>query len=343
MDLHALQSAGRAANLPGGLIVDRTRPRLMYALAILAWSLLTVAQGMAGRFATLFGLRMAVGLAEAPTFPLNNRVVSVWFPRQERGLATSVYIVGQYVGMAFLTPSEGGRAGRGPGEREEVDEPVRRDRDRGGGAPARSGRGHRGGDNVVRRDAVATRLRRCASRPTRAGPEACRGLARLGQRRSLPGARRAAGGCRLAPATAVAEQGKQAARATQRRIVPKDGAAGCDGPACLRQPLAAAADIACPARGGETLPLPRADRTVPADVASRRGRAARRTAPSARPRMDAGHRDARASRRAESREAGIRGRSVAAPARRGAPADCLDADALRTESVRMSLYRPVTL
>ncbi|SDV47770.1 MFS transporter [Chitinasiproducens palmae] len=91
-------------NLPGGYLVDRFGSRTMYAVAIAIWSVLTFSQGLVTRFGTLFGLRMGVGIAEAPTFPVNNRVVSIWFPRDERGLATSVYIVGQYVGMAFLTP-----------------------------------------------------------------------------------------------------------------------------------------------------------------------------------------------------------------------------------------------
>jgi ACS family D-galactonate transporter-like MFS transporter len=93
------------ANLPGGWVVDRFGSRAMYALALLIWSSFTFLQGFAGRFATLFGLRLGVGVAEAPTFPINNRVVSIWFAQRERGSATSVYLVGQYIGMAALTPA----------------------------------------------------------------------------------------------------------------------------------------------------------------------------------------------------------------------------------------------
>ncbi|MBH9662919.1 MFS transporter [Burkholderia multivorans] len=93
------------ANLPGGWVVDRFGSRAMYALALLIWSSFTFLQGFAGRFATLFGLRLGVGVAEAPTFPINNRVVSIWFAQRERGRATSVYLVGQYIGMAALTPA----------------------------------------------------------------------------------------------------------------------------------------------------------------------------------------------------------------------------------------------
>lgn len=93
------------ANIPGGWVVDRFGSRGMYAIAVLIWSAFTVAQGFAGRFATIFGLRLGVGVAEAPTFPVNNRVVSIWFTQRERGTATSVYLVGQYIGMAALTPA----------------------------------------------------------------------------------------------------------------------------------------------------------------------------------------------------------------------------------------------
>src|SRR5207237_545666 len=45
-----------------------------------------------------------LGIAEAPCFPANSRVVATWFPQQERAFATSVYTVGEYVGLALLSP-----------------------------------------------------------------------------------------------------------------------------------------------------------------------------------------------------------------------------------------------
>jgi MFS transporter, ACS family, D-galactonate transporter len=92
------------ANLPGGYLIDRFGSRLVYGIAQLAWSAATLGLGVAGAFASLFGLRFAVGLAEAPAFPVNNRVVSTWFPQRERGRATSTYASGQYVGSALLSP-----------------------------------------------------------------------------------------------------------------------------------------------------------------------------------------------------------------------------------------------
>ena len=92
------------ANLPGGYVIDRFGSRIVYGVAQFAWSAATVGLGVASGFLALFGLRFAVGLAEAPAFPVNNRVVSSWFPQRERGRATSTYAMGQYIGSALLSP-----------------------------------------------------------------------------------------------------------------------------------------------------------------------------------------------------------------------------------------------
>lgn len=43
-------------------------------------------------------------MAEAPCFPTNSRIVATWFPQDERAFATSIYTVGEYIGLAFLSP-----------------------------------------------------------------------------------------------------------------------------------------------------------------------------------------------------------------------------------------------
>lgn len=90
--------------IPGGWILDRFGARVVYAFSLFTWSLATLAQGFAKNFATLFGLRLALGFFEAPAFPTNSRVVATWFPQQERAMATGVYTAGEYVGLAFATP-----------------------------------------------------------------------------------------------------------------------------------------------------------------------------------------------------------------------------------------------
>src|SRR5690606_36998846 len=86
------------------ILVKRFSPRILYTISLVSWSLATVFQGFAKGFASLFGLRMATGALEAPAFPINNRVVTSWFPAQERASAIAVYTSGQFLGLAFLMP-----------------------------------------------------------------------------------------------------------------------------------------------------------------------------------------------------------------------------------------------
>lgn len=90
--------------IPGGIMVKRYSPRVLYAFSLITWSVATVFQGFARGFVTLFGLRMATGVFEAPAFPINNRVVSNWFPDNERASAIAIYTSGQFLGLAFLMP-----------------------------------------------------------------------------------------------------------------------------------------------------------------------------------------------------------------------------------------------
>lgn len=90
--------------IPGGLIADRFGPRVLYAFCLMTWSLATLAQGFVRGFASLFSLRLATGAFEAPSYPINNRIVTSWFPDHERASAIAMYVSGQFIGLAFLTP-----------------------------------------------------------------------------------------------------------------------------------------------------------------------------------------------------------------------------------------------
>lgn len=93
-----------AMQIPGGWLVDRVAPRLLYALALIFWSAATLLMGFGTSFAVLVVLRLLVGGLEAPAYPINNRVVTAWFPERERATAIGFYTSGQFVGLAFLTP-----------------------------------------------------------------------------------------------------------------------------------------------------------------------------------------------------------------------------------------------
>lgn len=93
-----------AMQIPGGWLVDRVAPRILYALALIFWSAATLLMGFGTSFAVLVALRLLVGGVEAPAYPINNRVVTAWFPERERATAIGFYTSGQFVGLAFLTP-----------------------------------------------------------------------------------------------------------------------------------------------------------------------------------------------------------------------------------------------
>ncbi len=93
-----------AVQIPGGVFLDRFGSRLTYFLALTLWSLFTLLQSVATGLYSLLFYRFGLGVAESPCFPANSRIVGTWFPQQERAVATGVYTVGEYVGLATFSP-----------------------------------------------------------------------------------------------------------------------------------------------------------------------------------------------------------------------------------------------
>ena len=102
-----------AGQIPGGWLLDRFGSKKVYALSIFTWSLFTVLQGFVGDFGVstavvaLFMLRFLVGLAEAPSFPGNARIVAAWFPTAERGTASAIFNAAQYFATVLFAPLMG--------------------------------------------------------------------------------------------------------------------------------------------------------------------------------------------------------------------------------------------
>ncbi|UZJ59714.1 MFS transporter [Pseudomonas sp. KU26590] len=102
-----------AGQIPGGWLLDRYGSKKVYAMSIFTWSLFTVLQGYVGEFGLstaiflLFALRFMVGLAEAPSFPGNARIVAAWFPTSERGTASAIFNSAQYFATVLFAPIMG--------------------------------------------------------------------------------------------------------------------------------------------------------------------------------------------------------------------------------------------
>lgn len=99
--------------IPGGALLDRFGTKLIYTIAIAAWSFFTLVQGFSGFltggaiFAGLFAMRFMVGLAESPSFPGNARLVAAWFPGSERGTASAIFNSAQYFSLVVFAPFMG--------------------------------------------------------------------------------------------------------------------------------------------------------------------------------------------------------------------------------------------
>jgi MFS transporter, ACS family, D-galactonate transporter len=91
--------------IPGGILADRYGIRLLYTITLIIWSLATIGLGFVTGFLALMILRVLIGAFEAPSYPMNNRIVTSWFAENERASAIALYTSGQFIGLAFLTPA----------------------------------------------------------------------------------------------------------------------------------------------------------------------------------------------------------------------------------------------
>ena len=90
--------------VPSGWLLDRIGPRVVYPVAVGWWSIWTALTAFAGGVASLIVFRIGLGIGEAPVQPANIKVVSKWFPRSERAFASSLFDMGQQIGVALSVP-----------------------------------------------------------------------------------------------------------------------------------------------------------------------------------------------------------------------------------------------
>lgn len=101
------------AQIPGGRLLDRYGSKRVYAVSFGLWSALTFTMGFviglpaAVGIAALFLLRILIGIAEAPAFPANSRVVATWFPASERGTTSALFTSSSYFAKVIFAPLMG--------------------------------------------------------------------------------------------------------------------------------------------------------------------------------------------------------------------------------------------
>jgi MFS transporter, ACS family, glucarate transporter len=96
--------------LPSGGLLDRYGSTRVYGIGIVLWSVFACLIGFAGyltasaAFTVIFILRLLSGLAQAPVFPGNGRIVASWFPTRERGRASAIFNSSQYFALLIFAP-----------------------------------------------------------------------------------------------------------------------------------------------------------------------------------------------------------------------------------------------
>ncbi len=97
------QAAYAVGMLVVGRFIDRVGTRMGYGLAMLFWSVASMAHALCGSLFSFEIARGALGLGEAGAFPASIKTVTEWFPQRERALATGIFNAGTNVG-AIITP-----------------------------------------------------------------------------------------------------------------------------------------------------------------------------------------------------------------------------------------------
>jgi len=93
-----------ATTLLGGLAVDRFGAKSVLAGTVVFWGLAIGATGLATGFAMLYAARIALGLAEGPSFPAVTVAVRRWLPEKERAGALAGALVAVPVALALGAP-----------------------------------------------------------------------------------------------------------------------------------------------------------------------------------------------------------------------------------------------
>jgi len=80
-----------ACQLPIGVLLDKFGVKRVGRVGIFLWSIASFVAAVTPNLGGFFGARFLLGVGEAPTFPANAKAIGLWFPQQERSLATAMF------------------------------------------------------------------------------------------------------------------------------------------------------------------------------------------------------------------------------------------------------------
>ncbi len=96
-----------ALQFPGGHFAEKGYAKTFIAVALVVWSLLTIALGFVQTGNQLLVLRFLMGIAEGGVFPAIYTILGNWFPAKESGRASALFITNTAVASLIAGPLSG--------------------------------------------------------------------------------------------------------------------------------------------------------------------------------------------------------------------------------------------
>ncbi len=87
-----------------GYLTDLIGPRIGYTVAALVWGTACALHAFSTGWVSMAGFRALLGLSEAVAIPTGTKTSTVWFPSNERSIATGWFNSGSSVGAALTPP-----------------------------------------------------------------------------------------------------------------------------------------------------------------------------------------------------------------------------------------------
>lgn len=90
--------------VPGGILGDKIGPKKVMTFALLWWSVMTIATGLARGFSHFYAVRVLFGIGEGVHPPCAFKLNSNWFPNRERATANAIFTSANSLGPAVAPP-----------------------------------------------------------------------------------------------------------------------------------------------------------------------------------------------------------------------------------------------
>jgi ACS family D-galactonate transporter-like MFS transporter len=87
--------------VPGGMLADRFKPRIVIALATIFWGAFQAIAAVATSWWVLLLTRLGLGASEAPIYPAGGKLNAIWMTQTERGRGATLLDGGAPLGAAL--------------------------------------------------------------------------------------------------------------------------------------------------------------------------------------------------------------------------------------------------